>query len=429
MQPFAGLALAFATAADDSPTAPEDWLIPKVVVDANDLVQICDPYDFEANRDLCPPGSSVRNLRPGEAVPYYKTGQWGVRHDSYPIHDRGGNLMIVDSMSWPDISPGIQNIIGGYDIYLVRDGWASASILKDPSGFGTTFFGQLPGHTTPTPYNGWVLFPSFFTSGGYLPGSINAPIMGCYWEQKGQPWPGKPGPLYNYSETSWKYIPGCLYGELGQPKSLDTIQVVHGYISPENDPVGSNTNMAIGHLETFYFTWLYGRTRWESWKAIGDDFGVYHFSDTNASYHDEMFGNGDEWSKLREVAIGVAKYYAPMASANQYYWKNDPNSFIYTEYKGSDGKLRRYALIAVDDFSKVTLTQPQLPPAFPIPERNLLDNPHFDSIDIYGNDTPTPWQIGGTPMPAFALWTSRTPLDIAFTDYATDVGVRYMAFN
>ncbi len=86
-------------------------------------------------------------------------------------------------------------------------------------------------------------------------------ISGRYWEQNGESWPGRCPSAYSENTlTSWEPVDGFPFGgKDGSPvKSIDAIRVVHG-LSP--DPRFSKQ----GHLEVFYFTRLYGITRWEVW--------------------------------------------------------------------------------------------------------------------------------------------------------------------
>jgi len=131
----------------------EDYLIQKVCVDANGKVLPADPC-------FPPPGATLRNLRIGEKLPYYKHDQPGVglpnghqRHDSYPALDKDGNKIVVNPFIFDDNNAPDN----GCDIYTVRDGWASAGETRDGGGFSTTFWGK--NGDAVVPYDGWLFFP------------------------------------------------------------------------------------------------------------------------------------------------------------------------------------------------------------------------------------------------------------------------------
>jgi hypothetical protein len=60
--------------------------------------------------------------------------------------------------------------------------------------------------------------------------------------------------------TSWQPLPAFEFGGVdGMPvKTIDAILSIHGFVDDAKF-------RAQGHLEVFYFTRLYGLTRWESW--------------------------------------------------------------------------------------------------------------------------------------------------------------------
>jgi hypothetical protein len=343
---------------------PQDYLIQKVCIDGRGNVLLADPYDP-------PTGSHLRNLRVGEPLPYYKHDQpapghpYGYqRHDSYPVLDKEGRELSLNPFFFGDDNPG-----NGYDIYCLREGWASASSSRDGGGFSSTFFGESNGAVVP--YNGWLFFPENFVRNGSAPGSIKKPIAGRYWELSGEPWPGVQSAGFlrqSFSETSWRLIRNCEFGGMaGTPvKRIDSILSVHGYISEGSSP--HDNNMKQGHLEVFYFTKLYGVTRWEVWTPIG------------------QLGDDSKPSQLRSQAICAASRGGlPIAPANEQYVQpsdlpqTPQNRFITTTFAGQDGIENTYAVTDIRDWSAVTvLTSLKAPPPCPIPEQNLLSNFHFD---------------------------------------------------
>lgn len=231
-----------------------DFLIQKVCVDKSGQVLPVDPY-------LCPPSDTLRSLRPGEPLPYHRHDQPEAkniaslqRRDSYPFLTRDGEVVV----NLFDYAPFGQFDAGrdGYDITVVRDGWASISATSAKAG-PTTFFGSGC-----RPYDGWVLFPtSAFGEQSFQPGEAAVPIKGVHWAALGQQWPGScPTAYETNSLTSWEALPKFPFGGVGDIplKRLDAIRSIHGFVN-------SPQFMTHGHLEVFYFTRLYGFTRWESW--------------------------------------------------------------------------------------------------------------------------------------------------------------------
>ena len=261
-------------------TIAREYLVQEVCTDSNDKAIPIDPCQ-------CNSPNHLRDLRPGEPLTYHKVDQQGVqRHDSYPDKTPGGGEIIVNPF---DFRPFEQfNPAGdGYDVYEIRDGWVSVSETKDGGGFAQTFFGEGC-----KPYLGWVLFPlSAFSASGVTPGTQNIPISGRYWEQNGEPWPGSCPSAYNKnSQTSWKYIAGFVFGgrDEGSAKRIDAIQVTHGFSATPQFA-------AHGHLEVFYFTRLYGITRWESWVSASG--GAPSVNSGNCSGDDKMTYAGLEFSR------------------------------------------------------------------------------------------------------------------------------------
>lgn len=401
-------ALALAVPARGHAVEAFDYLLQKVCVDGSDQALAVDPYNP-------PEGSRLRALRVGEALPYFKHDQRGgtegqQRHDSYPVVLRSGERVSLNPFDFGENHTG-----NGYDVYCVRDGWASVSDTRDGGGFSTTFFGKQG--SVVVPWSGWVLFPIQFLSGGLKPGSAKMPIAGRYWEHNGEPWPGQtPTNLFPNSETSWRMLKDCQFGGAnGNPaKKLNAIQSVHGYVS-KPDPV-YRSNMQEGHLEVFYLTELYGSTRWEVWTAL------------------QQFGDMDKPSEMRTHAMESARYALPLEEAGQRYLRpgdlpqTPENRLIVVDYVGGDGEKNTYAITDVRDWSAVTiLPTPTLAPPCPLPSQNLLQNFHFDGPSL------APWvpskrQDGG-PKTEANLLRSRTPLDVQFDQNPPRGGVRYLSLK
>jgi hypothetical protein len=231
-----------------------DFLIQKVCVDGSGRVLQIDPYQ-------CPPGDTLRSLRPGEPLPYHRHDQPEAqniaslqRRDSYPFQTRDGEV-VVNLFDYAPFGH-FDSERDGYDITVVRDGWASISATSAKAG-PTTFFGSGC-----RPHSGWVLFPtSALGEQSFKAGKAAVPIKGVHWASLGQTWPGScPAAYETDSMTSWEELAQFQFGGVGEipPKRLDTIRSIHGFVSGPRF-------LSQGHLEVFYFTRLYGFTRWESW--------------------------------------------------------------------------------------------------------------------------------------------------------------------
>ncbi|MGO9930503.1 MAG: hypothetical protein ACLPV8_01620 [Steroidobacteraceae bacterium] len=350
-----------ALAADQAALAG-DYLVQKVCADASGKALSTDPYRCESPNHLRP-------LSVGESLPYHKVDQAGVqRHDSYPAMTPGGSEIFVNPF---DFKPfGIFNLWGdGYDIYLIRDGWVSASGTKDGGGFAVTFFTQGC-----KPYNGWAFFPiSALSAAGGSSGQATLPISGRYWEQNGENWPGRCPPAYSLgSLTTWDFIAGFPFGgpDPQSKKIIDTIRVVHGF---ETTPSFAQH----GHLEVFYFTRLYGATRWEVWVPA---------SQGGTAANAQCTGAEDKVS-----------------------------------YRGM-----QFRRTACHDWTGITPASSSEPDqAWPVPELNLLENFHFGEGVAHWN------RSGASAKGSETNWSLRNstlPLDFHFHQPKGE-GVRYLAIN
>lgn len=354
------LGVAKAQGAQDSTVLP--YMVQEVCVDQTGAVQRIDPY-------FCPKSDTLRQLQPGELLPYHKhnlveSGQNPApekhdpdkdsdfeQHDSYPVRALNGTMLSIDPF---DFEPaGTNAALDGYDVYRVDAGWVSVEETRDSGGFGITWYGA---HCKP--YNGWVFFPlGDLTPSGIKAGQTKKPISGVYWEKDGEHWPGKcptyqaslaqadPGELLCYPGancpskqfqeplTTWDFIPKYPFAGVGNTpvKRLDTVRSIHGFInSPEF--------LAHGNLEVFYFTKLYGSTRWEEWEPL---------KEVEANPFDQR--EAEEASKYCKGTSDV-------------------------EYQGV-----KFVVTMCRDWSAVTvLDKPELPAPWPVPDLNLLQNFHFD---------------------------------------------------
>jgi hypothetical protein len=362
---FALLFLCAAGAANAQQTqnsAELPYLVQEVCVDQTGAVLRIDPY-------FCPTSGTLRPLQIGEPLPYHKHNQVKPHnpispqdnqdkdsdfelHDSYPVRTLNGTVVSINPFDFePDR---FSARLDGYDVYRIDDGWTSVEETRDSGGFSITWFGA-----NCKLYNGWVFFPmADLTSSGIKAGEVKMPISGVYWEKNGEHWPGNcpstsqavptesipgdllchPGascPSKNYERplTNWEFIPNYPFAGIGgnPVKRLDTIRSIHGFI----DSPGFLTH---GDLEVFYFTKLYGSTRWE------------------------------DWMPLKEAeASPLARRSAKLASK---YCRGTDD----VEYHGV-----KFRVVFCRDWSAVSvLDKPEPPAPWPVPDLNLLQNFHFD---------------------------------------------------
>ena len=177
---LAGIACDNSAAIADSAAPLNDWLIQDVCAGASGRPIMADPYKG------CPSGTTERDLRAGEPIPYRKIDQTGHQeHDSYPVIDSKARLLVVNPFDYAPFGT-FDQATDGYDLYEIRNGWASVGETRDSGGYATTFFGLGC-----TPFNGWVFFPDTISVSNYSAiGNAMVPIAGVHWLQAGQPWPG-----------------------------------------------------------------------------------------------------------------------------------------------------------------------------------------------------------------------------------------------
>jgi hypothetical protein len=355
-----GPGAAKAQTTQDSTALP--YLVQQVCIDQTGAVLRIDPY-------FCPKNDTLRELKIGEPLPYHKHNQVEAHnpvspqdnedkdsdfelHDSYPVRALNGEVLSINPFGFePDR---FSARLDGYDVYRIDDGWTSVQETRDSGGFGITWFGA-----NCKLYNGWVFFPmADLTPSGIKAGEVKMPISGVYWEKDGEHWPGNcpstsqveptesipgellchPGascPSKNYEKplTSWEFLPKYPFAGIGgnPVKRLDAIRSIHGFI----DSPGFLTH---GDLEVFYYTKVYGSTRWEDWMPI---------SEVEAS------------PRAKQAAEQASKFC---------HGTDD------VEYHGV-----KFRVVFCRDWSAVSvLDKPELPAPWPIPDMNLLQNFHFD---------------------------------------------------
>eukprot|EP01032_Pedospumella_encystans_P015330 gene15330-17541_t len=236
-----------------------DWIVKSVCVDANGLLLKVDPYFG------CPTGTTSRKLQAGDPLPYNNFEQMGYQiSDSSVLLDKQGQPIMYHNFDYEPFNQFNQySGSDGYDVYSLISNTVSVSNTKDGGGYGSTFYGKGC-----TYGNGWALFPqNDFLSGG----QDYWPIMGIYWEHTGHSSPGNcPSSYSTNTLTSWSLISNFVFsGVNGNPaKNIDALVSYHGFETEKNGITPTSNFLANGHLEVFYYTELYGLTRWEVWKPV-----------------------------------------------------------------------------------------------------------------------------------------------------------------
>jgi hypothetical protein len=377
--------------------AMEDWLVQKACV-VKGVVQ---------NTDPCSCTGTLRNLAVAEPLPYHKWNQqMTTRHDAFPVVAPSGQALAIND-------EGTAANTNAYTNYrfddLNADGltdlspglWASSNGTKDGSGFTQAMWGcsGLFSAGTPTclPYGGWLFFPqSLFVpngSGGYTMGAqgiLQHAMSDRYWEQSSQSWPGATPVATSYPQTIYTPLTNAAFGGVKDAPSkiiANSIQSVHGY-----DPKLTNWG-ASGHLEALYFTQLYGWTRWESWHTVQE------LNSTGAGGY------------TSQQALTAAADCNPIAGAFDTNPADSTYGFIVTTFPQVP---YTFVMTACADYTAVTTTDADTtPPVWPLPDLNLLSNPHF-TASLPGGSSIADWNSSGSI--SFNASTSALSDDTAFAN-------------
>ena len=344
-------------------TVASDWIAKSICVDAQDRPVPADPY-YD-----CPFGTTLRKIKLGDPLPYHNMDQWNQQgSDDYPAAVPIGSTPLY--VATFDFAPFNQyntfDGSDGFDTYHVEDGWVSSGQTRDGGGYGQTFFGANCALK-----NGWIYFPtSGFLSGGHA----KLPIAGSWWEQSRLSYPGICHSDYSNPHTYWEFHSAYPYGGINGNvvKYMDTMISYHGY-----DP-----DYPYDHLEVFYFTQQYGKTKWEAWVPLSE-----HPTKANTC------GGSD------------VVYYQGIA----------------------------FVIVDCRDWSQVLLQADAGIPEWPLSETNLLQHAHFDDGGGYlsSNDDATMglWHRGGNSVEGNIINWSLRNSTVARDTRISPVGVRYLATN
>ena len=346
-----------------------DWLAKDICADAANRPVPADPYY------VCPTGTSLRKIQPGDPLPYYNFDQPSIQQsDTFPLLDAYGNALYMHTFDYPPYNQfNLYSGSDGYDYYLVDSTWVSSPGTRDGGGYGTEFFGPNCALG-----DAWVYFPSSsflnYTGGA----SAVTPISGnIYWEQNLLSYPGNCVSNYDYPTTFWQTKATSFGGLDGNPvKTMDAMVAFHNY-----HPTAQY------NLEVYWFTQQYGLTMWQSWapaSAINPDTGLPYTKTTNCIV---------------------------------------PNTVSFGGFT--------YVVNDCHDWSNVKLATTAVIPQWPLPPANLLQHSHFDDGGgfLTSNDGSFyNWHRGGNSAEGNIInWGTYNSTVKRDTKYGT--GVRYLAIN
>jgi hypothetical protein len=229
------------------PPTARDLLVQDVCVRADGTALSNDPFDG------CPAGSLRRDLGVGEALPYHRHDQPGPnapqgyqRHDSYEAPS-GRFVSTFDFAPFGEFN----RAQDGYDVIEADGAFVSIIATRDGGGLAQTFY--PPGCALD---DAWLLFPSSRLVDGE---SRVARLRIAAWERMGQAFPGPCPSGFDAAFTRWQWRRAYPFGGVlgSRVKALDALVVDH---------YGGDNPATADHIERFYFTPLYGLTRWERWN-------------------------------------------------------------------------------------------------------------------------------------------------------------------
>jgi hypothetical protein len=350
------------TACNGSSTAPStavnprasvaaglDWLTEKVCADASNTPVAIDPVNG------CP-GYTERDLLPTDTVPYYRTDGGADYAYGFPVTGPANETMYVMAREFaPQNQPANWYVTPSYfpghshwDLYRIQNAWVSNAATRDVSGLNQIFFGNTSG--TATPYNGWIDFPVTYLSNPGATQSTNVPVSGLYWEEQGLPWPvpAQPAPTSLGTQTTWQFNPAYTFAS---GKQLATIISEH-----QSAPNTTSHNPDNGHMEIWYFTQPYGPSRWEVWAA------------------EKCLANSCSSYIINNNCTAVPPSPFPYGTKTYTYYRTNCRDW--------------------------TVTAPASPgstvPPLPIPQANILSNPHFSDDPVGTAGSLTAWQLSAS---------------------------------
>jgi hypothetical protein len=170
-------------------------------------------------------------------------------------------------------------------------------------------------------------------------------------------------------------------------KQVDTLVSYHGFETKKNGYTPTDNFLENGHLEVFYFTKLYGLTRWEVWAPQTTNQNI-----RNRTYYSQS-------SECNGQGFGIYK---------------DVNFSIINCHDWSNVKARKSSSSMV--------------PIWPLVNANILKHGHFDSNGLSENYFIGKWcRFGTTSSGKMINWSSL--ISTGGGDANDGIGMAYLAFN
>lgn len=361
-----------------------DWLVKSVCVDASGSVLSNDPYF------TCPSGTTMRKLVAGDVLPYNNYEQMGYQIcDSFVLLDAYGENLYLHTFDYAPFNVFNQySGSDGYDVYSINTNTVSVSNTKDGGGYGSTFYGSGCSYG-----NGWALFP---TSNFLSPGQGYWPISGVYWEHNGISSPGPcPSGYSTNTLTSWEEVKSFSFsGVNGNPvKSIDALVSYHGFETERDGKTPTDNFLANGHIEVFYYTEIYGLTRWEVWFP----------ADSKAHQAQLAQGNSSVRSAAECSGTGTGVY--------------KDITFVITD-------CHDWSNVKPASTSATAITIPQ----WPVVNSNLLQHSHFEAAGLSETYKLGLWgRFGSSPAGNLINWSAL--ISTSGGDANDGTGMAYLAFN
>lgn len=301
----------------------------------NDLIDwlVQDVCDANPSQDPYTCVGAKHNLARRELVKYSRRspGRYDQVRHSFP----SWNDSEIFVQSFDMVNPNAYDNIDGYDIVEISPPYVSAIATRDPVSLGTAWL-RYTG-ATERANDSWILFPTDIPAFGTL-GSTVAKLHGRFWEKHRQPPPGNGCCNINCtacadsdSYTIW----GRQNFTYETGKTLDSI-VTHHY--------SHGTAAASNHKEVFFYTKMYGGTRWERWEVSTVQNPItpttFCVGSTKSLVENGMtwiMRDCRDWTEVVPYATGLStdKYNAPLPRWETQAWEAE-NLYHGTGYVSGD---------------------------------------------------------------------------------------------